>query len=164
MNSSFHVTFEELLCELFSYPKMLGNHFRAKNCKNISSENLRDCFSLHFSDCKSLRWCFSKKSVAFCNALSKNLRPGQLSRTDISLKFLVGWPWTIPELTPSAIFHVQEEKVSLCSSVRRSFYSSYKTTWNWPISFMKSPVFPGVQGSQKPNLPHFPHLKGKMIV
>ena len=29
---------------------------------------------------------------------------------------------------------------------------------------MKSPVFLGVQGLQKPKLAHFPHLQGKMII
>ena len=77
------------------------------------------------------------------------------------------WKWiyiTIPELTPSAIFHVHEHKVSLRSSIRQSFYCWCKTTWNWHISFTKFPVFPGLQGLQKPNPPHFPHLQGKMIV
>ena len=64
----------------------------------------------------------------------------------------------------STIFH--EEKVTLHSSVQRFFYYWCKTTWNWPISLKKSPVFPWVQvqGSQKPNLPHFPRLQGKMTV
>ena len=38
------------------------------------------------------------------------------------------------------------QKVSLHSSVRQSFYSSYKTTWNWPVSFTKFPVFPECKG------------------
>ena len=56
--------------------------------------------------------------------------------------------------------------MSPCSSVQRFFYYWCKTTWNWPISLKKSPVFPWVQvqGSQKPNLPHFPRLQGKMTV
>ena len=71
---------------------------------------------------------------------------------------------TIHELTPSAIFHVHKEKVSPRSSVQWPFYHWCKATWNWPISFTKSLVFPGVQDLRKPNLPHFPHLQGKMII
>ena len=62
----------------------------ATNCKNISSENVRDYFSFV---AESFRWCFSKEIYSCLQRNTEILRTVWLSRKHILPKIIVRCPW-----------------------------------------------------------------------
>ena len=67
---------------------------------------------------------------------------------------IIRWKWiyiTIP--APSAEVAITNTRRKMDHVLLDSglYVSSFKTTWNWPVSFAKSPVFPAVQGFWQSN-------------
>ena len=109
---------------------------------------------------KEFTWKGKNKRLTLVNCLP-------LSYLKKAIAEITRWKWiyiTIPAPSAEVAITNTRRKVDHVLLHSGLHVYSFKTTWNWPVSFAKSPVFPAVQGFWKTNLPHFPRLQGKLIV